>query len=76
MPLVAFLTCVFVGWVVKPSFVIEEMEINNHEFKRKNIYAFMIKYIAPVIMLILFIESTGLLNLACDLISNLLKQVT
>ena len=76
MPLVAFLTCVFVGWVVKPSFVIEEMEIDNHEFKRKNIYAFMIKYIAPVIMLILFIESTGLLNLACDLISNLLKQVT
>ena len=63
MPLVAFLTCVFVGWVVKPNFVIEEMEFNNHKFKSKNIYAFTIKYVAPIIMLILFIESTGLLNL-------------
>ena len=63
MPLVAFLTCIFVGWIVKPNFVIEEMEFNNHKFKSKNIYAFTIKYVAPIIMLILFIESTGLLNL-------------
>ena len=55
MPLVAFLTCVFVGWIVKPNFVIEEMEFNNHKFKSKNIYAFIIKYVAPIIMLILFI---------------------
>ena len=63
MPLVALLTCIFTGWVIKPSFVVEEVETYNHKFKTQNIYILMVKYIAPIIMLVLFLESTGLLNL-------------
>ena len=63
MPLVALLTCIFTGWVVKPSFVVEEVETHNYKFKTKNIYVLMVKYIAPIVILALFLESTGLLNL-------------
>jgi len=65
MPLVALLTCILVGWILKPDFIIHEMELNDHKFKSKKLYKFIIRYVAPVIMLILFIESTGILNLFC-----------
>ena len=61
MPLISFLTCVFVGWVIKPKWIIEEMESNGHTFGRKKLYAFMIRYVAPVIMAVLFLQSTGLM---------------
>ena len=63
MPLVALLTCIFTGWVIKPSFIIEEVDTYNHKFKTKKIYMLMIKYIAPIVIFILFLESTGLLNI-------------
>lgn len=62
MPLISFLTCVFVGWVVGPKWIEEEMESSGHSFKRKKLYAFMIRYAAPVIMAVLFLQSTGLLK--------------
>ena len=61
MPMISFLTCIFIGWVIKPDFVIKEMEENN-DFKQKKVYAFIIKFVAPIVMLILFFESTGLLS--------------
>lgn len=47
MPIVAFLTCVFVGYVIKPKAIIEEVEING-KFRVKKFYTIIIKYIAPV----------------------------
>ena len=38
------------------------MEHPNGEFSRKHLYNIMIKYVAPVIMVILFLQSTGLLD--------------
>lgn len=61
MPLISFLTCIFVGWVIKPKWIEEEMESSGHPFRRKKLYAFMIRYVAPVIMAVLFLQSTGLL---------------
>ncbi len=61
MPLISFLTCIFVGWVIKPRWIEEEMESSGHVFGRKRLYSFMIRYVAPVIMAILFLQSTGLL---------------
>lgn len=61
MPFISFLTCVFVGWVVKPAWIIEEMEASGHRFGRKKLYAFVIRYVAPVMMGVLFLESTGCL---------------
>ena len=60
MPLISFLTCIFVGWVIKPQWIIDEVESSGHSFHRKKIYVIMIRYIAPVIMAALFLHSMGL----------------
>lgn len=62
MPFISFLTCIFIGWIVKPQWIIDEMESSGHTFGRKRLYAFMIRYIAPVMMGVLFLQSTGLLS--------------
>ena len=61
LPLIAFLTCVFIGWIIKPKWIIEEMESNGNKFRRKKLYTVMIRYIAPAIMAVLFFQSTGIL---------------
>ena len=61
MPLISFLTCIFIGWVIKPKWIAEEIESSGHPFRRKRLYSFMIRFVAPVIMLVLFLQSTGLL---------------
>ena len=63
MPAISLLTCVFVGWVVGPHLIIEEMERTGDRFTRKKLYRFMIRYAAPIIMAVLFLQSTGLLSL-------------
>ncbi len=60
MPIVAVLTCVLVGWVVKPKTVIEEVTKNGEKFGRKNIYIVMIKYIAPVLLVCLLFQAFGI----------------
>jgi len=62
LPLIAFLTCIFIGWVIKPKWIIEEMESSGDKFSRKKLYTVMIRYIAPIIMAILFFQSTGILQ--------------
>lgn len=62
MPLISFLTCIFVGWIVKPKWIIEEMEHGSAKFGKKKLYAFMIRYVVPVIMAVLFLQSTGLFS--------------
>ena len=62
MPLVAFLSSIFIGWVMKPSWILEEVGRGGRVYRRKRLYAVMVKYFLPVIMFILFLQSTGLLN--------------
>lgn len=61
MPFISLLTCIFVGWVIKPEWICEEMEASGHRFGRKKMYAFMIRYVTPVIMGVLFLQSVGVL---------------
>lgn len=63
MPFIAFLSSIFIGWVIKPAWIAEEMEYGGHKFHRKQLYNVMVRYILPVIMLILFLQSTGILNM-------------
>ena len=63
MPFISLLSAILIGWIMKPSWIAEEMELNGSKFKRKKLYNAMIRYIMPVIMLILFLQSTGVLNL-------------
>lgn len=62
MPLVAIGTCIVVGWIVKPDVVIEEIEKTGCKFGRKKLYIIMIRYIVPILLLILFLKSLGILT--------------
>lgn len=62
MPIVAIGTCILIGWVVKPKTVIDEAEKTGHKFGRKHLYIVMIKVIAPLLLVILFLKSLGLLT--------------
>ena len=56
MPIVALLTCIFVGYVIKPKAVIEEVELNGR-FKRKKLFEVVIKYIAPIFIILILVSS-------------------
>ncbi|MBQ7866617.1 MAG: sodium-dependent transporter [Clostridia bacterium] len=62
MPIISLLTCIFIGWVVGPQWAIDEVEVGGHTFSRKRMYAFMIRFAAPALMLVLFLQSVGLLK--------------
>ncbi len=60
MPMVALLTCILIGWVVKPKTVIDEITLGGNKFQRKALYVAMIKVVAPVILLLLFLQALGI----------------
>ena len=62
MPLVAIGTCILIGWIVKPKTVIEEVEKSGCKLGRKQLYIIMIKFIAPILLLILLLKSLGILR--------------
>ena len=56
MPIAALLTCIFIGFIVKPSYVTSEVELNG-KFKMKGMFNVMIKYVAPVCLVIILVSS-------------------
>ncbi len=62
MPLVAIGTCVLVGWLLKPKAVIDEVEKTGDKFGRRGLYVGMVKFVAPVLLVILFLKSVGILT--------------
>ncbi|MBQ6626129.1 MAG: sodium-dependent transporter [Ruminococcus sp.] len=57
MPIVALLTCIFIGFIIKPKAIIEEVETNGHKFSRKGLFVVMIKFIAPICIVLILISS-------------------
>ena len=57
MPIVALLTCIFIGYVIKPESLICEMEEGGVKFKLKKMFVVMIKYIAPIFITLILISS-------------------
>lgn len=62
MPIVAIGTCILIGWVVKPKVVIDEAEKTGVKFGRKNLYVVMIRFVAPALLILLFLKSVGILR--------------
>ena len=62
MPVVAIGTCILVGWIIKPKIIVNEVEKNECRFGRKKLYVVMIRYITPVLLVILLLKSLGILN--------------
>lgn len=56
MPIVAFLTCYFIGFIIKPRALSEEISLTG-KFKSQKMFEVIIKYIAPVCILIILISS-------------------
>ena len=56
MPIVAFFTCIFIGYVIKPKAIAEEVELSG-TFKRKGLFTFVIKYLAPICIVLILISS-------------------
>ena len=56
MPIVAILTCIFVGYIIKPKTLTEEIAIGG-KFKSEKLFTVIIKYIAPVCILAILISS-------------------
>jgi len=56
MPIVAFLTCCYIGYVLKPDTLIEEVA-GEGKFKRKGLFTVMIKYIAPIFIVLILVSS-------------------
>ena len=51
MPIVAFFTCVIIGFVIKPKAIIDEVKATDGTFKSEKLFTVMIKWIAPVFIL-------------------------
>lgn len=62
MPITAIGTCILIGWIVKPQVIIDEVEKNGETFGRRSLFIAMIKFIAPVLLFILFLKSAGILT--------------
>lgn len=56
MPIVSFLTCILIGFVVGVKPIEEEVELSS-EFKRKKLFEVMIKYIAPICIIAILVSS-------------------
>lgn len=56
MPVVAFLTCIFVGYIIKVQTITEEVKLSS-PFKREGLFTVVIKYIAPICIVLILISS-------------------
>lgn len=57
MPVVAFLTCILVGYVIRPDTLIQEAEAEGAPFGGKRLFVFVIKYLVPVCIVAILISS-------------------
>ena len=66
LPLVGMLTCIVVGFVIKPDAIISEVELNG-PFKMKHFYTAMVKWIAPILIFAILVsgilQSLGILKI-------------
>ncbi len=60
MPFISLLTSILIGWIIGPKWITDEVIKNGEHFGRQKLYGFLMRYVVPVVMLILFLMSTGL----------------
>jgi len=62
MPIVAIATCIMVGWFTGPKLVIDEVEKTGAKMSRKHMFIVVVKFLAPVLLFVLFLKSIGVLT--------------
>jgi NSS family neurotransmitter:Na+ symporter len=63
MPFISMISTILIGWIVGPKWIIDDLQSTGDKFRRKYVYIVMIKYVAPIMMFILFLQSTGILGM-------------
>lgn len=67
LPVVGFLTCIFIGWFV-PHHIVRIEFTNSGELKSRtyirifHIFLFLVKYVCPLAILLIFLHQFGLLH--------------
>ena len=57
MPIVSFLICFIVAYILKPDFIIEEAKAEGAAFRTEKFYRFMIRVIAPIGIVAIWVSS-------------------
>lgn len=60
MPILAFATCILIGWVLGPKSMTDEITRNGEPFYRRSLYVVMVKFICPIMLVIVFLKAFGL----------------
>ena len=63
MPVVSIATCIYLGWIVKPKSIIQEITLNGEAFRREKLYLVMLKYVTPAMLLLLLLQALGVIKL-------------
>ncbi len=66
MPIVALLTCILIGYILKPKSLVEEIE-QNGRFRSQKLFVIVIKYFAPICIVAI---------LASSVVDGLMKAFT
>lgn len=53
MPIVAFFTCVLVGFIIGPKVVVNEVKASDGKFKSEKLFIVMIKWICPIFLVLI-----------------------
>ena len=56
MPVVAAATCIFIGYVLTPESIVEEVESSGHPMRSKKLYVVMVKYFAPILVIAILVS--------------------
>lgn len=63
MPVVAISTCILIGWVLSPRVIVDEVEKTGQKMGRKGLYNVMVRFVAPALLIVLLLQSIGVLSL-------------
>ena len=62
MPIVEISTCLLIGWALTPDAVIEEATKNGEPFRQRSMFKAMIRFIAPILLTVLLLQSLGIIG--------------
>ncbi len=57
MPIMALVTCILIGYVVKTAYVEDEVIQGQEKFNAKHLYRFVIKFVCPIGMIVVLLTS-------------------
>jgi NSS family neurotransmitter:Na+ symporter len=62
LPLGGLFTCIFVGWVMKPYFLKDEISnYSEKPLKVASLILFLVRYITPLLILYIFLKGIGII---------------